>query len=250
MQEYTCLVNNGKGGSSLNLNNFGVYSDGNYDADIKDNSVCSGEVNAYFRGIEEKLICHIEDAEFVFGAVAWLTSSKILDALAKVKYGVQVVVQKEDFLRPDIETHDSEWRKYLRSKYSNLKCDVQRYCFDNIMQNLSICGDPSIEPVMCVGNHNRDKSPAFPRMHNKFLLFARYPTSENIHDCPRIEPYAVWTGSFNFTKNATYSLENALYITNMEIVQAYFREYGQIYALSEFLDWESDWCAPAYRIGT
>jgi len=46
------------------------------------------------------------------------------------------------------------------------------------------------------------------------------------------------------------SLENALYITDETIARAYYREYGQIYAISEPLDWESDWCFPTYRIGT
>ncbi|MNJ81293.1 hypothetical protein D3C77_800280 [compost metagenome] len=60
----------------------------------------------------------------------------------------------------------------------------------------------------------------------------------------------MWTGSFNFTKNATLSLENALFITDPKIVNAYFEEYGQIAAMSEELDWTSEWVAPVWRIGT
>lgn len=61
-------------------------------------------------------------------------------------------------------------------------------------------------------------------------------------------PSAVWTGSFNFTQNSELSLENALYITDPEIVAAYFEEYGQIAAISEPLDWESKWIAPEWLI--
>ena len=100
------------------------------------------------------------------------------------------------------------------------------------------------------GNHNRDKKPAFPRMHNKFLVFAKVTSGETEHEPKIIEPYAVWTGSFNFTKNATNSLENALYITEQLIVNAFFNEYGQIAAMSEPLDWISDWAEPEWRIGT
>ena len=34
------------------------------------------------------------------------------------------------------------------------------------------------------------------------------------------------------------------------IVQAYYQEWGQVFALSEPLDWESEWVEPEYRIGT
>ncbi|HEY6900413.1 MAG TPA: hypothetical protein VI233_07215, partial [Puia sp.] len=42
----------------------------------------------------------------IVGCVAWLTSLPILDALAQCK-NVQILVQKEDFLRPDIDTPHS-----------------------------------------------------------------------------------------------------------------------------------------------
>ncbi len=35
-----------------------------------------------------------------------------------------------------------------------------------------------------------------------------------------------------------------------EIMAAYAREWFQVYAISEPLDWESEWCEPQYRIGT
>ena len=63
-------------------------------------------------------------------------------------------------------------------------------------------------------------------------------------------PYAVWTGSFNLTETAEKSLENALLIKNPKIVEAYYKEYGQICAMSEPLNWESNWIEPQWRIGT
>lgn len=41
----------------------------------------------------------------------------------------------------------------------------------------------------------------------------------------RIVPYAVWTGSFNFTKNACASFENAVVLREPAIVKAFFEEY-------------------------
>jgi phosphatidylserine/phosphatidylglycerophosphate/cardiolipin synthase-like enzyme len=61
---------------------------------------------------------------------------------------------------------------------------------------------------------------------------------------------AVWTGSFNLTFNAQQSLENAVLLREPALVEAYFHEFGQIMAISEQLDWESDWVEPEHRIGT
>lgn len=232
-----------------NLNKFKIDNDGNFDDNLKDNSIHSeAGVTVYFRNLENSLIKHIENSDAVFGAVAWLTNDAILEALSKLS-AVSIIVQKEDFLRPDTGGK-SDWKKYLRGKYSKLQCYLGRYSFPNILGRMSICSDPTLDPIRCVGNHNRDKKPAFPRMHNKFLVFAKVVASGDDFEADRIEPYAVWTGSFNLTKNATNSLENALYITDPMIVKAYFDEYAQIAAISEPLDWTSDWAVPEWRIGT
>jgi phosphatidylserine/phosphatidylglycerophosphate/cardiolipin synthase-like enzyme len=86
-------------------------------------------------------------------------------------------------------------------------------------------------------------------MHNKFVLFCNVKEAEG-DGFPEITPYAVWTGSFNFSKNATFSFENAVVLTDQAVVQSYYREWGQILALSEPLNWEDPWCAPEWRIGS
>lgn len=231
------------------LNIFQLENDGNYPGNLTDNSTTSDSgVTVFFRNIEGQLLRRIKEADAVFGAVAWLTSYTILDALAELN-NVSIVVQKEDFLRPDIGV-SSDFKNTLRTKYNALKCSLTRYSLSNILSRVSVCGDPSITPVRCVGNHNWEKKPAFPRMHNKFLIFAKVEEGEEGPGNETVTPYAVWTGSFNLTKNATMSLENALYITDKEIVKAYFAEYGQIAAMSEELDWRSNWVAPEWRIGT
>ncbi|MDA5562337.1 phospholipase D-like domain-containing protein [Cobetia sp. MMG027] len=230
-----------------NLNNYQLDNDGNFDKNFVDNSVSTAGVSVYFRDIEKKLLQHISEADAVFGAVAWLTSDLILDALSQVN-DVSIVIQKEDFLRPDFGVNNN-WKNKLREKYDALSCSLTRYSFDNILNSVSVCSDPSLDSVRCVGNHNRDKKPAFPRMHNKFLVFAKIDGTDE-HGNEIIKPYAVWTGSFNLTRNASMSLENALYLTEPKIVKAYYDEFGQIAAMSEELDWTSDWAAPEWRIGT
>lgn len=231
------------------LNNYQLATDTPKGESFTDNSInTSAGISVYFKDIEQKLLSHIAEADAAFGAVAWLTSDSILDALSKLS-NTSIIVQKEDFLRPDIGATNN-WKNELRTKYSRLKCDLTRYAFPNILSSMSVASDPSINPVRCVGNHNRDRKPAFPRMHNKFLVFAKVIQGSDNYELDTIKPYAVWTGSFNFTKNATKSLENALYITEPSIVEAYFNEYAQIAALSEPLDWTSDWAEPEWRIGT
>lgn len=237
----------------MNLNEFQLKNDGIWDyLKIEDNSA-SGDngISVYFRDIESKLIRHLRTGNAAFGAVAWLTSKNILEALSRLEH-VQIVVQKEDFLRPEgSDKSAKEWKDWLHEKYSKLSCSVQRGEFEYwLLGATSLDKDHAIEPIRCVGYSNTSKKAAFPRMHNKFIVFANV---EVVSDCGYpvhvIEPYAVWTGSFNFSKNATNSLENALYITDKKIVDAYFKEYTQIAAISEKLDWTSEWIDPEWNIG-
>jgi len=211
---------------------------------IKDNSVTSGSVRVYFRELAARLTTHIQESDAVLGCIAWLTHPGILDALSRKS--AAIVVQKEDFLRPDMGAKDN-WKRDLRARYERLKCTSSRYAFSNLIGSLSYAGDPTIDAVRCVGNYNREKSPAFPRMHNKFLIFCKL--QDDGHE-PVPVPYAVWTGSFNLTFNAANSLENAIYIEDPTVVEAYFKEFGQIMALSESLNWEDDWSAPEWRVGS
>lgn len=211
---------------------------------LRDYSVSTDKIDVVFRNLEERLIQEINRAEYVVGCVAWFTSFNILDALAGKN--CQLIVQKEDFLRPDIDSGNN-WKQLLMRKYSALDNAYDRWMLPGEVGYADMSGCQHIDSVRCVGNRNVDKNPAFPRMHNKFVLFCEEIDGEH-HS--RIAPYAVWTGSFNFTKNAGYSLENAVIIRDQDIVNAYAKEYGQIAMLSEPLDWGYDWCAPEYRVGT
>jgi hypothetical protein len=245
-----------------NLNEFWIEDHGSVNSErckLQDNSTRSDDesVAVYFRDLEKHLIRHIQEAPMIVGCVAWLTSESILKALGQVDKGVAIVVQKEDFLRPDLGT-GGDWKRRLRRLYDGMKL-IEKGRWDwggRLIGNLSVASWSEIQPLRCVGNHNRDKRPAFPRMHNKFLVFCRPHnyTPDEIKERgwgsfdPK--PYAVWTGSFNFTRNAGMSLENALFLTDPKLVRAYYDEWEQIVAISEPLDWEKDWAEPEWRIGT
>lgn len=206
----------------------------------------SGAVVAHFGDLTERAIRFIENSQAVVGCVAWLTEPRLLHALAG--RDVSLVVQKEDFLRPDARAA-AGWASKLRASYALLHNTFARFQFPQPLGTASYATDPTLEAVRCVGNHNSEKSPAMPRMHHKFLV--RLAVNEHAEDVSDLLiPVAVWTGSFNFSKNAGYSFENAVEIHDTTIAWSYFEEFARVMTLSEPLEWESNWVYPEWRIGT
>ena len=218
-----------------------------------------GSVEVVFRNIEQRLIDEIRATELVVGCVAWLTSGPVLDALAEIR-GVSIVVQKEDFLRPDLgATGRKGWKRWLREKYDRLPEGPYRYEYEGtVLSSMNMLGDPTLECVRCLGNHNADRRAAMPRAHHKFLVFCDYvegkveqlPDGGRSSAAGRVVPRKVWTGSYNLSKNAGRSLENAVLLTDERCVSAYYVEWGQLAGLSEPLDWTSEYVQPDLRIGT
>lgn len=226
------------------------------------------DVEIVFRDLEDRLVAEIEKSQFVVGCVAWLTNLRILKALARLKNDVLIVVQKEDFLRPDIGVSHIGWKRTLREAYDALGAS-ERFYWGGLIGMLSTFSDQTAQGVRCVGNYNCERKPAFPRMHNKFLILVPPilggETSSGCSNCGAallgcychdelpagfLDRASVWTGSFNLTANATKSFENAVILRNRDVATAYYKEFEQIWALSEPLNWESGWSAPEFRIGT
>ena len=239
-----------------------------------DNSITKGNISCVFKNLEDRLIKEIRKCDAVVGCVAWLTNPKILKELRNKP--CSFIVQKEDFLRPDLgEENVNEWKKNLRMFYDKLQPLSWHISGDCIpvpkIYNTNREGFDDYA-LRCVGNHNATKLPAFPRMHNKFLVFlkdkrprptkkARYEYEYYDEDGDlvnqRIEqneyvydPVSVWTGSFNLTLNGTFSFENAVIIDDVDIAYQYLKEWYEILGLSEPLDWENPWISPEFRIGT
>lgn len=213
---------------------------------LADYSVRSGDVRCYFRGLQDAFISEMNGFDAVVGCVAWLTNEPILKAMRSMRC-VSLVVQKEDFLRPDATGKAS-----LRKLYAGLVCSMERFEMPSPICELSTCADQDWQAVRCVGNVNRDKSPVHPRMHNKFAVFCKLvdPDPDDERGWRTLVPHKVWTGSFNFTYVGGLSLENAVVISEPRIVQPYFSEWAQISCLSEPLDWFRDWVEPEHRIGS
>lgn len=248
-----------------NLNKLTIPTDGPIGSPgepLTDNSTSVEEnltaVHAIFRDLDKELIKLIREFKdgAIFGCIAWLTHEPVLRALTACK-NVQIIVQKEDFLKPDTGFKDN-WKRNLHALYKQIKFSMCRFELQHGVKDLSYCGDPTVEGIRCVGNHNKAKSPAFPRMHNKFLVFCKTEEFVRFEDTGQMgttyTPVAVWTGSYNISNNATNSFENAIvlkdYTGQSQIIEAYLKEHHQILALSEQLDWETAWCSPEYRIGS
>lgn len=247
-----------------NLNLFEIPTDCSQTEPLRDYSLTSGNVEVALRGLEDRLVREIQSADIVLGCVAWLTNKRILRALSRVE--CCLMVQKEDFLRPDSDGSKTE----LQALYELLAVRHDRWEFWPPLGEMTTCGDPTIEGIRCVGNHNRDKSSAFPRAHHKFVVFGKKrevplwvegqegPPGEVRHEdvlrgCSLDDLFLfdrVWTGSFNFTQNAGHSLENALIVRDERVARAYLGEFAQVAALSEPLNWDDEWCTPEWRLGT
>lgn len=214
----------------------------------------AARVTCHFRNVRDALVGYINRYDYMVGCVAWLTDAVILRALA-TRSGVCIIVQKEDFLRPDCDE-----RPYLHALYESIHWPGDRWQYGGLLGSMSTCADPTLDAIRCVGNHNSNKSPAHPRAHHKFLVFGRMSTPEEDGRSATGEdgcecggtfvPEAVWTGSFNFSVNAGRSLENAVFIEDTAIAQAYANEFSQVAALSEPLNWQDPWSSPSWRCGT
>lgn len=93
---------------------------------LDDYYIKSKGVSVHFRDIEDHIIDYISKADAIVGCVAWMTSRPILKALSK-KEDVKIIVQKEDFLRPDGKIKPTAQNKELRKLYNSLNSKYGYY---------------------------------------------------------------------------------------------------------------------------
>jgi hypothetical protein len=196
-------------------------------------STTKNTLEVYFEDIEDKIIEKIRKADLVFGCIAWLTNEKILKEMEK-KHCV-IVVQEEDFLRPDInfDGDKQKWKNKIFELYKQLDGHELQFIIKDINYFRWVNTG-----VRRFGFINKDKSPAFPRMHNKFIICAKYNTEDHNTTMTFNE---VITGSYNYTYNSTNSIENIMCVKDEKIVNAYFENFKDILVCSVPLDWSAEW---------
>ncbi len=204
-------------------------------------SFSGAEVEVFFDGLEEKIVELIDQSDAVVGCVAWLTSKPILEALSKKP--CQIVVQKEDFLRPDKNATKTQ----IRQRYDALRGFIKYSLVDCLVSTLNIASEERMDAVRCAGEFSTSQKGLSPRNHNKFMVFLR-----RINDdyAEALQAEKVWTGSYNHSFTATQSFENCVLFHDQRVAKAYLDEWAHIYSLSEELDWENTWVEPQFRIGS
>lgn len=205
---------------------------------LEDNSYSCADITIHFRNIKQALIEFIDQSDILLGAVAWVTEKEVLEAL--IKKQSQLVIQKEDFLRPDLkQTLSEKERNLLQFLYGQFKFSYSTLHFSNDIFTLSKDDIYELEPIRAFGYLTQKLRYCTPKMHNKFLISASFDPQTK-----KVIPHKVWTGSANFTAMSMYSLENAITINHSAIAKHYMREYESIYALSDKLDWKTIWTSP------
>jgi phosphatidylserine/phosphatidylglycerophosphate/cardiolipin synthase-like enzyme len=207
-------------------------------------------VRVMFQKLGTEMVTRLDmtvPGDFVFAAVAWLTSKPILEAMHRAhKRGVivLVVLQKEKWLRKG--KSQNEFQKKLRSRYDALGAHqvevveklVGNYYF-GAGKNWRFDSKPLVASVRCLGDDVVSEFNAR-RMHHKFVVFGQR-NSDN--SCTATH---VWTGSYNFSNSAELSLENAICIKDTGIANQYAREFAAIFLNTEPLDWISKTMSPTF----
>ncbi len=218
-------------------------------------------VQPYFENLEEHLIAYIDNSAYVIGCVAWLTNRNIIEALENIK-GVKIIVNKEEYISSKMQTGQKFSNKCLQGRYNDIPdffenvCDccglTMRSC-KNFKTYLNDCVDADNELKKKSSDNMIKDVPTISRsgailtcgivnnyskMHHKFLIFFNN----------NMQPLGVWTGSYNFSTNGNFSLENAIYICDKEVILEYIKEFMAIYPYSESYNWNSGiLCSSLYR---
>lgn len=215
----------------------------------------SQHVAVHLGRLEDRLLEWIARQEAVVGCVAWLTNEKILRAL-NAKPLLQVVMQKEDWLRPDFDgSHPAKTNRALYTRPAGfLRSEVED------LSDVSHLSDPYLGAFRCFGSTAEGRRPV---MHHKFLVGCSVDrTGKVVRECRSIArteeqrgpgvkalallPQSVWVGSFNMTKGAVRNMDSALVL---DAGPAYC-EWLDVLISSEPLDFDHAWCKPQWIVGS
>ncbi len=189
-------------------------------------------VDVYFDNIEHYLLQVLEKwaaGRVVVGCVAWLSNPRIIKALSRCKY-LLLAVNDQDYAR---------WGNGIAQKlYPSLPMSAfsPRDMFGHLDTPLSFMTDGNYPPVWALGEGHGNAL-----MHSKYLVFfdtVHCSESNNSVASLKLEPCAVWTGSFNFTKNATCNIENAQFIQDDRVARAYFNDFADVFKVARPLRFE------------
>lgn len=191
-----------------------------------------GPITTHFGDLKPALMRFIAESEAIVGCVAWVSASDVIEVLSHRP--VALIVNKEAFLKPGGRVSAARQRENL----TRLNGGLRRRDFPEPLRRMYQSRDDILDPVRCVG-HTGARVANSPLMHHKFAV--RLTNGK---------PTAVWMGSFNWTANASSSIENAIEIHDEEVAADYLAEFSRVASLSEPLDYLSASAKPQWHIGT
>lgn len=174
----------------------------------------------------------------ILGCIAWFSNEEMLTAIAETTRRCLFVVNDEDYSSWTAVLRRYErlpaFEKPLHEVFSHLKDNpLNALDRDSKGRKLNKC---SFSPVRAYGNSilpgsgtsNSNSS----LMHNKYMIFFK----QIVQGGKYVDiPYAVLTGSFNATKNATQNLENSVFIEDDAIAARYLADFSIIFMHSRVL---------------
>jgi len=191
----------------------------------------SGLVSVSFEE-NEILICEkIKASNAVVGCAPWLTSHNIISALATLKHGASLVLDKQSMHRYLYkENNDLSELSYSFNSIKPLRFRVKNIPVDfpgmyNI--NTDFINEDAIRVFGQSSLNNSVKS----LLHYKFMVFCDVIVNNDKDD--EILPKSVICGSYNFSQNAQNCRETVILIDNPTIASNFFDEWAQAYLLSE-----------------
>lgn len=191
--------------------------------------VCSHQSNVecHFRNLQKVLLNEIEKADIILGCVAWISDPLILESLIKkptaliLDSRVNRMGKKLKDLYDQLKETDKEpIYRFLREGNGS-----GEYLCNTDLNNVPVDGAYSENWNFESGLYAVDGFYRF--MHHKFLILIRI--TGNCSCGNKVYTPSVWTGSFNFTKNASKGLENAVIIRDKYISASYLCEFLEIY---------------------
>lgn len=168
-------------------------------------------VTTHFGDVTAAADAFIRDSQALVGAVAWVRSPRLLDALSTKP--VSLIVNKEFAIR----------RKGTKERAA---LDKLRRPAPGLEVTARVLGDCSHGAFTGL-------------MHHKFLV-----------RLVRGIPAAVWVGSFNFTSGAAGNFESAVEIHDPAVAVAFYDEFRRMWEIAEPLDFRQGRPAAPQRRAT
>ena len=226
-----------------------------------------GDVEVVLRGIKGRFVQLLDEARrdrlVCSGVFYRLTEPDILEHLATLPSSI--VVQKENVWRTTGDPKAQPgWRLLLRGDYDAIAGSgegnplFQRQHCPSPLGDVGLLGDQTISGIRCFGLANDggadEKSPV-PILHHKFMVFSELtdagePEPGDVTNPPGNviwRPRILWTGSYNPTRAAARSLENAVIIRNRGVAAQFLLAWAKIMAISEPLDWTGHGLNPQWN---